>query len=97
MPTIPTSLRTHQDKCLSELSPSLQKEIAEYAEATASSFATQRIVTFRSGIKLTRNQIHYMLSKHQKSQSDVDAFSDSSADQLISYSRVEGTFCLCVS
>jgi hypothetical protein len=70
---------------VSKLSPSLQKEIAENAEATASSFATRRIATFRSGIELTRHQIHYMLSKHRKSQSDVDLFSGSSADQLISY------------
>jgi hypothetical protein len=71
---------------VSEISPSLHKEIAENAEATtASSFATQRIATFRSGIELTRHQIHYMLSKHRTSQLDVDLFSGSSADQLISY------------
>ena len=70
-------------KC-AEICTALQKDIVELADSSASTLVARRIVSFKSGITLTKDQIHYMLCKHRKSES-VEAFSGSSADQLISY------------
>jgi hypothetical protein len=69
---------------VTELTPAFQRDIVEYAEASSSITVAQRIASFKSGIHMTTDQIHYMLSKHRTSQLDK-VFSGSSADQLITY------------
>jgi hypothetical protein len=59
-----------------------QGAIVDYAEATANARTTGKIMKFKSGIKLTHQQIHYIRQNVKKSELDSPG---TSADKLLTY------------
>jgi hypothetical protein len=50
-----------------ELPDEIKRGIAEYADATANSAMTCRILAFMSNIKLNKDQVQYLQTKYGKS------------------------------
>jgi hypothetical protein len=46
-----------------ELPDKIQQEIAKYADATANSAITHRVLAFKSNIELNRDQVQYLQNK----------------------------------
>jgi hypothetical protein len=65
-----------------ELSTEQCQAVADYAEASGNPRTTRRIMKFKSGIKLTHQQIHYIRRKVKNSELDGPG---SSADKLLTY------------
>jgi hypothetical protein len=68
-----------------ELPDEIKRAIAKYADATANSAMTPRILAFKSNIKLNGDQVQYLQAKYGKSALENSNNKGTSAEQLLAY------------
>jgi hypothetical protein len=74
---------SHAQKVL-ELPDKIKQEIAKYADATANSAVTRRVLAFKSNIELNGDQVQYLQNKLGRSALEKSK-KGTSAKQLLAY------------